>query len=94
MVSARHWLVKQWITAVMVGENQPLVGNDFSGAASAELDYRIFETGMVDVVNLLGGKFKPLRFHVLVCLFVDVHQQPHTLVRLQQRRECKHACNE
>ena len=68
------------VAAVVVGQQQALVGHDLSGAASAELDYRVFERTLVYRIYLFrrqpaAGLLQGLGVH-----FLDKRQQPHPFV--------------
>ena len=42
---------------MVVGNYEPFAGDDFPGAAAPELDNRVLQGGIVDVVNLFRGQF-------------------------------------
>jgi hypothetical protein len=44
------------VTAMMVGYEQPFIGDDFSGTASAELNYGVFERRRVYIVDVFRRK--------------------------------------
>ena len=44
------------VTAMVVGYQQALIGDDFSGTATAELNYSVFERRRVDIVDVFGRK--------------------------------------
>ena len=73
------------VAAVVVGENQALVGYNLAGAVSAEYHHGILEARLVDAVHVLRLQAEALRFHLLVILANEV-EQPHTLVGACRRR--------
>ena len=71
------------VSAVVVGEEQPLVGDQFSGAAGTEQDDGILEGGLVDAVDIFGGELEALGLHVGDALG-DQGRQPHAFIRLER----------
>ncbi len=68
------------ITAVMVGEHKPLVGNHLAGTAS-EVYHGIFERGVVYVVKIFGREPETFRLHVGKTGRTYDARQPHPLLR-------------
>ena len=52
------------VSAVMVGEEQTFVRDDFSGAAASEQDDGVLEGSLVDAVDVFSGEFEPFGLHV------------------------------
>ena len=67
------------IATVVVGEEKSLVGDKLTGAALVEEDDGILETGVVDVVDVLGGDVHTGLLHG--CLVAtQKHGNPHALI--------------
>ena len=59
------------VAAVVIGDQQSLVGDQFAGAAAAEADDGIFQAGLVDGVEVLGGEPEPFGLHVFDTALFD-----------------------
>ena len=68
------------ISAVVVGYQQALVGDDLTGAASAELDDRVFQGRLVDGIDLLRRQLAAGGLQVFLVHLLDQRQQPHTFI--------------
>ena len=79
------------IGTVVVGQHQTLAGDDLCGAASTVQTHNgVFEGGVVDVVDVLGGEAQARLLHVGFVDALQHVQQPHPLVGaggVQQEQE-------
>ena len=67
------------VAAVVVGEEQPFLADEFTGAAATEEEDGVLEGGVVDVVDILSADVHAGLLHGgLVAL--EEHRNPHTLV--------------
>ena len=67
------------VAAVVVGEEKSLVGDKLTSAALVKEDDGILETGVVDVVDVLGGDAHTCLLHGGL-VAAQQHGNPHTLV--------------
>ena len=81
-------LLDAGISAMMVGHQQTFVGDDFSGASSSELHYRILEGRVVDAVNLVRAQAASCLFESLSVHFLQQREHPHSFVCPDSR--CKY----
>ena len=68
------------VAAVVVGNQQTLLGNHFTGAAAAELDDGILQGRMVDAVDLVRGQAAAEIGHGLSVHLLEQRQEPHALI--------------
>ena len=68
------------VAAMVVGNQQPLVRNQFSGTAAAETDDGILEAGLIDGIEVLGRQAEPFGTHVVDAAFGHEARQPHPFV--------------
>lgn len=62
---------------MVVGEQQPLRGDEFSCAAATELHDGILQAGLVETENLLCSEFAAEPLHFRKILSVDEIRLPH-----------------
>ena len=74
------------VAAVVVGEEKALVGDKLAGATLVEEDDGIFETGVVDVVDVFGSDVHASLLHGSL-VFAKEHGNPHTLVSKSGRHQ-------
>ena len=82
------------IAAVVVGQQQPLRGNEFARAAAAEEHDRVLEGSLVDAVDIFRAQAEALGLHVGDAA-ADQRRQPHPLIRPQHGRKSQrqgHQC--
>ena len=81
------------VAAVVVGEEEALVGDELAGAALVEEDDGILEAGVVDVIDVLGGDAHAGLLHG--CLVAaQEHGNPHALVGHGGRQQEGDHCND
>ena len=90
------------VAAVVVGGDEALVGDNLAGAevpegatVVAEAHDGVFETALVDAVDVLGREFETGFLHVGIA-FSDEREQPHAFVGIHFRHcanECQKCCN-
>ena len=68
------------VAAVVVGDQQTLLGNHFTGAAAAELDDGVLQGRMVDTVDLVRSQAAAEVGHGLSVHLLEQRQEPHTLI--------------
>ena len=76
------------IAAMVVGQEQSVRGDEFSGTASVKKDHGVFERCLIDAVDVFGLKPETFVLHVDDAL-LDKGRKPHSLVRVegQDRRQ-------
>ena len=67
------------VAAVVVGEEEALVGDKLAGASLVEKDDGVFEAGVVDVVDVFSGDMHACFLHGSLVL-AQKHGNPHALV--------------
>ena len=67
------------VTAVVVRQQQPFRGDEFSGAASSEEHHGILHRGAVDRIDIFSREAETFGTHV-VDAFGDEAREPHALV--------------
>ena len=81
------------VAAVVVGEEEALVGDELAGAALVEEDDGVLEAGVVDVVDVLGGDVHAGLLHG--CLVAaEEHGNPHALVGHGDGQQEGNGCND
>src|SRR5579862_4872961 len=68
------------ISAVMIGEDQSFVTDNFTGAASPKNDNCIFDGSLIDAVQLFFGKFQSFFNHIIINLFPKQKGKPHSFI--------------
>jgi hypothetical protein len=63
---------------MVVGEQQAFRGNHFTGASAIKLADRVFQAGLVGVVNGVGVEFTSEGFHLFFVQLFELGGQPHT----------------
>ncbi len=85
------------VTAVVVGQQQALVGYHLAGAAAAKYYDGVFEARLIDAEELFGAEFEAHFVHGLDVELLEQGQQPHAFVGLrfaQVNKEQKEAQRE
>ena len=79
------------IAAMVIGQEQPLVGDHTRRASASKLNNRILQRTAVDGVNVLSGQ---LEAHVLHVSLNGLEQgrNPHALRRLGRKGEAQRQC--
>ena len=72
------------VCAMMVGDDEAVVGNDASGASEIQREHRVLEGSALSVriVYLVGIEFQALGLHVCLQGLGDGMDHPHALVRV------------
>ena len=68
------------VSAVVVGHQKAVLGNDFSCTSSSELHDCIFEGCVVYVINLLRSELAAQFLHCLAVHFFKEREKPHSFV--------------
>ena len=68
------------ISAMMIGEQKTVRGDDFARATSAEEHDCILQGGLIDTVDVLGAELESLGLHVTYSL-ADKGWKPHSVIR-------------
>ena len=68
------------VAAVVVCEQQTLARHHFARATATEDHDCIFQSVVIDRVDIFGREFQTLSLHILDVHLLEVGQQPHTLV--------------
>ena len=89
----RAELLYRAVPAVVVGQKQPLVGNQLARTSAAEKHYGIFERSLVDAVNVFGRKAESLAAHILYAGPYEA-RQPHAFVRRRGKAHGHGQCKE
>ena len=79
------------VAAVVVGEEQALVGDELAGAALVEEDDGILQAGMVDVVDVLRGDVHAGFLHGGL-VFAQKHGNPHAFICHSERQQEGNHC--
>ena len=69
------------VSAVVVGDDKPLVGYHLSGASASEVDDGVLERGVVDAVDLFGGEAAAKLRHGARVHLLEKREEPHAFVR-------------
>ena len=75
------------VAAVVVGQKQSLGRHQFTRTATPKEHNGIFQSGLIDAVNILGRKLKTLGSHIVNAL-ANQTGEPHTLVGNGHRQCC------
>ncbi len=62
---------------MMIGDDQPLIRNQLSGATSVKDHDGIFHTCLIDAVDVFGGQFKAHFLHLFDVVFLQKQRNPH-----------------
>ena len=65
---------------MVVGEQESLGGDKFTGAAASELHDGVFEAGLVEAEDLFGGQFAAEPLHIRQIPAIDGIGEPHTFI--------------
>ena len=68
------------VTAVVVGDQETLVADHFTGAAAAKVDDGVFQGGFVDGVDFLRSQLAAGRLEVFSVELFQEGQEPHSFV--------------
>ena len=68
------------ISAMMIGEQKTVRGDDFARATSAEKHDCILQGSLIDTVDVLGAELESLGLHVTYSL-ADKGWKPHSVIR-------------
>ncbi len=68
------------VSAVVVGHDEALFGDNLSGTTAAELDDGILQRRMVDAIYFIRGKFASRLPQIFLVHFLEKGQKPHTLI--------------
>ena len=80
------------VSAVVVSYEEALVGDDLACTTAAELDNRVLEGGVVDVIYILCRKFAAHVLHDLAVHLLEEREQPHTFIGSGAGGEYKKCC--
>ena len=69
--------------AMVIGQNQALVGDDLCGTKAAEVNDGIFEAALINAVNLLGGELHAHGLHIALVECLQELGQPHSFAGAQ-----------
>ena len=69
------------VSAVVVGDDESLVGDHLSGASASEMDDGVFEGGVVDAVDLFGCEAAAELRHCARVHLLEKREQPHAFIR-------------
>ena len=79
MLNGRE-LLNGRVSAMVIGENEAIVGDDLASAAAAEDDYGVFDGTVVDTVNLFGRQAAALLLHDVDVVLAEEAENPHALI--------------
>ena len=82
----RAELLDAGVSAVVVGHQKALVGDNLPGASAPELHDGVFEGGVVYAVDLLCGQPAAFLLHHLDVHFLQKRQHPHAFICFQPCR--------
>ena len=68
------------VAAVVVGNQQALLGDHLTGAAAAEMDDGVFEGSLVDGIDFLGGELAACGLEVFSVELFQERQKPHSFI--------------
>ena len=68
------------VTAVVVGEDQTFLRDEFPGASSAKKHNGILHRGLVDAVNILSSKLESIFLHEFYIILFGQYRYSHTLI--------------
>ena len=80
------------VAAVVIGEQKALGRHKLARTTTSEEHNSIFQSRLVDAVNILGSELETLGTHIVNTL-ANQAGQPHTLVGHQRRQRCRNGNN-